>query len=178
LTLWKNRFRKLIAASWVLLQSLALLVILLTPLWIRPSSETLSLNERIRKGPRSIEPMIATRQPTSITSRVIAIPGPAFRRLIPSDQDWVEELESEARQVRFEWVLDDDVSDGWRLQTIKYQRSEGSWEDVSLVANESGVLIGSVYVELAHGENIFTARMVHSRTQDVKDLRMRVAQKR
>jgi hypothetical protein len=173
---WKLQKRKIVEAAWVLLQSLALLAILFTPIWIRPSPG--SLSERFKKIQYLEDDEGSERRPTSITSRVITIPGSSFRKNIVGKDEWSESLESEARQVRFEWALGSEFSEEWRLAGIERKGPEGNWEQVSLVWNESGSPIGSVYVELAQGENVFAAQVVSSKTRAKKKILLSVAQKR
>ncbi len=173
----KLRFQKFVAGTWLVLQTLALLVILFTPLWIRPGGGALS--ERFRKTPSLDSSTAGERQPTSITSRVIPIPGADFRKsLSQMPPEWSEEIDSEARQIRFEWTLVHASPDEWQLQSIERRVSGGKWEEVSLVSNENGIPIGSVYVELGQGENIFTAQVVNPKTKLTKRLRLKIAQKR
>jgi hypothetical protein len=173
---WKLQKRKLVDAAWVLLQSLALLAILFTPIWIPPTPG--SLSERFKKIKHIDEVEGGERRPTSITSRVLTIPGSGFRKNIVGKDEWSESLEAETRQVRFEWALGSESSEEWRLSAIERKNPEGVWEQVSLVWNESGSPIGSVYVELAQGENLFAAQVVSSKTRAKKKILLNVAQKR
>ena len=173
---WKFRKRKVVEAAWVLLQSFALLAILFMPLWIRQTPGTLS--ERFKNIQHIDEAPDRDRRPTSITSRVITIPGPAFRNSFGSLNEWSEELESETRQIRFEWGLSSEPKEEWRLANIERKTSQGTWENVSLVSNEFGMPIGSVYVELVKGSNEFNAEVVSKKTRAKKKILLRIAQKR
>lgn len=161
----------------MLLQCLALVAILFTPIWIRPTGG--SLSERFKQIQRNVGSELAERRPTSITSRVIPIPSSNFLKKLSQETEWSENLESETRQIRFEWALSPQPSeDEWRLLSIERKTHEGSWEGVSLVWNEQGLPIGSVYLELAQGPNLFTAWVVSAKTQQKKKLLLNVAQKR
>jgi len=173
---WKFQKRKIVEAAWVLLQCLALLAILFTPIWIRPSSSG-SLSERFKKI-RYTEEESVERRPTSITSRVLVIPGPGFRQQMASSNEWSETLEAETRQVRFEWALSSESQEEWRLSSITRKNTEGAWEDVSLVWNEEGAPIGSVYIELGQGQNDFVAQMISAKTKKTKKIILKVDQKR
>lgn len=175
---WKVQKRKVREAAWVLLQCMALLAILFTPIWIRPNPSG-SVAERIRKlGHSGDGSGGAGRRPTSITSRVLVIPGPGFLKQSLGASEWSETLEAETRQIRFEWGLGIEPYQEWRLSSITRKNTEGSWEDVSLVWNEDGSPIGSVYIELAKGQNDFVAKMVSAKTKKTKKILLKVAQKR
>ena len=109
---------------------------------------------------------------------MITIPGPAFRNSFGSLNEWSEELESETRQIRFEWGLSSEPKEEWRLANIERKTSQGTWENVSLVSNEFGMPIGSVYVELVKGSNEFNAEVVSKKTRAKKKILLRIAQKR
>lgn len=151
------------------------MAILFMPLWIRKTPE--SISERL-KNIKYIDEGADDRRPSSITSRVITIPGPAFRNKFGALNQWNEELESETRQIRFEWGLSSEPREEWRLSTIERKTHEGAWESVSLVSNEFGMPIGSVYIELAQGDNEFSAEVVSAKTRAKKKIFLRIAQKR
>ncbi|MEO5667997.1 MAG: hypothetical protein ABIR96_08060 [Bdellovibrionota bacterium] len=173
---WNKHQHRVVGAAWVLLQCLALVAILFTPVWVHPTDS--SLSERFKKIQHVESPDGPERRPTSITSSVIPIPNASFRKNLLHLTEWSEDMESDTRQIRFEWALSAEPRDEeWRLSTIERKNEDGGWEDVSLVWNEFGMPIGSVYVELAKGENVFAAQVVSSKTKAKKKILLRVAQK-
>lgn len=169
--------------AWLGLQSLALLAILFTPLWIQSKrSETPSRVSDSSGGlinfDRASAEALSRKEPTSISSQVIPIQvysSGAFDERAPASLMNEKRLEIESRQVRFEWSNEQFNSSDWKLYRIYRVYKDKSLNEVSLLADDRGVPIGSVYVELESQEDLFLVKMVNPKTKREHEIRFYVS---
>jgi hypothetical protein len=80
-------------------------------------------------------------------------------------------IEIESRQLRFEWSAEGAQHDEWKLHRIYRVYPDASLNEVSLLEDDRGKAIGSVYVELESKEDLFLVKMVNPKTKREHELR-------
>ncbi len=153
--------------AWLVVQTLALMAAVLSPLWMN--------HEQTSIGKRDISSVenthVTVSKSFSITSRVLSLPFPS-QNLSENNKSFVSEIET--RQIRFErkflspQALDyqdnsavvrapsskvvskikKPTEDPWKLDSIEKKIDSNEWENIMLVSNERDMKIGSIFVEL------------------------------
>jgi hypothetical protein len=179
---WRAKFKTCVRWAWLVLQSFSLLAILFTPLWIQSQRDS-RLSKEVPAAQALETPAVIAekssgeerRGPANISSKVIQIQSPASgepsQRGPAASRSLEKRLEIDSRQLRFEWSVDAESENVWKLESIQRVHGDQSLSEIALLKDHRGTAIGSVYVELESEEDVFIVKMFNRKDKTEQSLR-------
>lgn len=174
-----SRFRGIlktcVGRCWLALQSVALLAILFTPLWVQNNRIPATRESKIAEGAVILERVTShlniDREITNISSNIVDIKLYEGEGREPAALRKESQIHLESRQLRFEWSEREFLGLDWELSKIFRVESDETSNEIALLRDDQGKAIGSVYVELESNRDQFLIQLISAKTQKIHELR-------